>query len=117
MSSLNVKGNSRTVQLKAGLVDSDGYAPVADDIVALPEIKVFYLDCDTCDGPGDVTVRGFADGHGTENHKFEYSGSKWQYGLDTTNSTSPGTYQVQMISGDEAEYVIDPVCMIAFEIE
>ena len=56
-------------------------------------------------------------GQGTEGNQSEYSDGRWRFNLQTKNYTAQGTCTITMVSGDEDQYTIDPVCVAAFVIE
>jgi len=113
---VTVKKN-RALPLKAQLFDSDGI-PVTDvGIVALPVIQVLY-DSGMGGDAVDVTVDALPAGQGTEGNQFVFTDDgKWQFNLKTKNYTAVGIYTILMVSGDDAEYSIDPTCAVDFEIE
>jgi hypothetical protein len=102
---IRVKGH-RVIPLKVELRDADGNRITDMDIVAPPVLHVMF---DSGVAPaGDVTNEALPAGWGTEGGQFEFSDPWWQFNLNTKNYTSPGTYTVKMVSGDESEYVLDP---------
>jgi len=111
---VKVKKN-KVLPLKADLLDVQSYFVTNADIAAPPVIQVIY-EAGTAE-EGDVSNDAFSAGQGIEGRKFEFSGSKWQYNLQTKNYTKPGTYTVTMISGNEYEYVIEEPCTAQFIIE
>jgi hypothetical protein len=106
---VKVKKN-RVLSLRADLLDLQGYFVTDSDIVAPPVIQVIYE-------AEDVTDYALSVGQGIEGKQFEFSGSKWQYNLQTKNYTKPGTYTVTMLSGNECEYIIEAACTAKFIIE
>lgn len=105
---VTVKKN-RVLPLKVELQDETG-SPITDtDIVAPPVIQVTYAAGTT--SAGDVTDESLSAGWGTEGNQFEYdiSTGRWRFNLKTKNYTSPGTYTVSIVSGDEGEYTICPI--------
>ena len=46
-----------------------------------------------------------------------FTGSGWQFNLKTRNYEAPGTYTITMVSGDGAEYRVEPTCEAQFVIE
>jgi len=114
-SPLKVKGKGRTIPLKANLT-ADGIPIGSDDPIAWPRLRVLYLD--TGGDPMEVTGLALADGHGTADHRFvSADGLKWQYNLDTVNFVNPGKYRVELLSGNDGEYVIEPTCVVEYSIE
>jgi hypothetical protein len=88
---------------------------IGGDIIALPVIQVFFA---SGVGPAvDVTDQALSAGQGTPGNQFVFSGSKWQFNLETKNYTAAGTYTITMASGDSDEYTINPTCTAQFVIE
>jgi len=111
---VKVKKN-RVLPFKADLLDLQGYFVTDADIVAPPVIQVSFEA--GIEDAEDVTDDALSAGQGTPGNQFEFSGSKWQYNLQTKNYTKPGTYTVTMVSGNESEYVIESTCTARFIIE
>ena len=55
-------------------------------------------------------------GQGTVGNAFVFSDGKWHFNLETANYSAAGSYVINMISGDSAEYTIDPGCTATFVI-
>jgi len=111
---ITVRGKNRALPLKAQLFDASGFPVTDTDIAAPPKIQVLY-DAGTGGTPVDVEDDVLSVGHGTEGVEFVYTNSeKWQFNLKTTNHSASGTYRIKMISGDNTEYVIDPMCEVSF---
>ena len=104
----------RALPLKAQLLDSDGIQLTVVDIAMPPVLQVIYSPAGSGD-TYDVTDDALAVGLGTEGNQFEYNVDKWQYNLKTENYTAPGTYTMNMTSGDG--YVIEPTCAASFVVE
>ncbi len=111
---VKVKKN-RALPHKAQLLD-ESESPLNDlDIAAAPVIQVVY---DNGVLPAeDVSGDALSAGAGTDGNQFEFLDSKWQFNLKTRNYTGAGTYTTTMVSGDEAEYLIDPTCEATFVIK
>ncbi len=109
---LTVKGN-RVLPLKARLVDQLGLFVTGSDLVAAPALQVLFYPGQT-GTPIDVTDQALAEGLGTDGNQFVFTGDRWQFNLQTKGFSAVGRYVVSMISGDPAEYVIDPTCEVAF---
>ena len=106
---------NRALPLKAILEDEDGYLVTEADIIAPPVIEVtFHPESGNAE---DVTDEALFAGQGTDGNQFVFTGSNLQFNLKTKNYSSPGTYTITMVSGDENEYVIDPTCEAKFVIE
>lgn len=113
---VTVKKN-RALPLKAVLNDASGLPITNTDIVAPPVIQVLFDSGISGEDPVDVTDDALPAGQGTEGNQFEFSSGKWHFNLKTKNYTALGTYTTSMVSGDSAEYVIDPTCVGIFVIE
>ena len=113
---VTVSGQNRALPLQARLIGSDS-SPITDtDIVAAPVVQVLYASGVGGD-PTDVTDYALPAGMGTDGNSFEFTGNlKWQYNLKTKNYSAPGTYTISIVSGDDAEYVINPPCVTSFVI-
>ena len=103
----------RALPLKAELFDQDGVALTDTDLGARPVLQVRYQS--GIDGtPEDVSDQILWVGRGTAGNAFVFSGSEWRFNLKISNYTAPGTYTMTMISGNGAEYRIDPTCEAQF---
>lgn len=107
----------RALPLKAQLFDAQSF-PITDaDIVVPPVVQVLF-DSGTNGDPVDVTDDAFPAGQGTDGNQFVFTEEgKWQFNLKTKNYTAPGAYTITIQSGDETEYLIDPICTAIFVIE
>ena len=111
---VKVKKN-RVLPLKAELLDVDGNPVTGADIIAPPVIQVMF---ESGTAPAeDVTDDALSAGQGDDGNQFVFTGSNWQFNLKTKNYSSPGTYTITMVSGDECEYVIESTCEALFVIE
>jgi hypothetical protein len=111
---VTVKG-PRALPLKARLLDADGFA-LADDALGAPPVLQVHHQSGVGETPDDVSPQAVGVGQGTDGNAFEFSGSRWRFNLKTRNYTAPGIYTLTMISGDETEYRIDPVCEAQFVV-
>ena len=109
---VTAKGN-RALPLRAELFDQDGVAFTGTDLGAPPVLQVRYQS--GIDGtPEDVSDQILWVGQGTAGNAFVFSGSKWRFNLKIGNYTAPGTYTMTMISGNGAEYRVEPICEAQF---
>ena len=71
------------------------------------------------DPPVDVTEDALPAGQSSEGNNFSYDfgSEQWRYNLKTNNYSAPGTYTLQLVSGDNDEYTVQPVCETAFVVE
>ena len=92
--------------------------PVTDmTINSAPVLQIIY---DSGISPAeDVTDESLSAGWGTEGNMFEYDSTTglWRFNLKTSNYTSPGTYTIEIVSGDEEEYIIDNTISASFVIQ
>jgi hypothetical protein len=102
--------------LKAQLSDSEGF-PITDlEIGSLPVVQVIYSPLGSSEVI-DVSEQALPAGTGTEGNQFVFTDEgKWQFNLKTSNYTAAGTYTIQMIPGDQWEYVLE-TCTAQFVIE
>jgi hypothetical protein len=111
---ITVKGK-RALPIKAEVLDEDGAALTDADLSAAPVVQVTYQSGIGAT-PEDVSDQTLWVGQGTIGNAFVFSGSKWKFNLKTGNYTAPGTYTITMVSGDEAEYRVDPTCEAQFVV-
>ena len=64
----------------------------------------------------DVTNEALPAGAGTTGNQFEFVNDGWQFNLKTKNYSAAGTYHVEMVSGDDSEYLVAPMCSGEFVI-
>lgn len=112
---VTVKMN-RAVPFKARIQDEN--LQYIDDLglTAPPVIQVTFIP----NGGGDavdVTDDALPAGAGTEGNEFEFINDQWQFNLKIKNYTAAGTYEVEMVSGDDSEYVIEPSCTGTFVVD
>ena len=100
--------------MKAQLLDANQTPATDADLSSFPVLEITFSPASGGD-PVDVTNDALAVGLGTQGNQFEFTGQRWQYNLDTSNYTAPGTYTLTMVAGDT--YVISPTCVARFSIE
>ena len=116
---VTVKKN-RVLPLRIALQDGNS-SPIKEitdlDITSHPVLQVTFAD-------GTPTAENVTDdclsaGWGTDGNVFEYdiSTGMWCFNLKTKNYTAPGTYTISIVSGDEAEYIIDSAITATFVIK
>ena len=64
----------------------------------------------------DVSDQALWAGQGSDGNRFQFSGDRWRFNLKVGNYSAPGTYVISMISGDAAEYRVDPSCEAEFVV-
>ena len=97
---VTVRGNRR-LPLRAELFDLQGFEVGDLRLGASPAIQVWFEPGDT-GAVGGVLPLGSSD----DDNQFAYAGSRWQLNLKTRHLSSPGTYTISMVSGNESEYKI-----------
>lgn len=111
---VSVKKN-RVLPLKARLL-RDGNSDIG--ILAPPVLQVTFSPVNA---PPETVIDVSADavpvGMGTDGNAFVFSDGEWQFNLKTMNYTNPGTYELKMVSGNTAEYLISPECKAQFVIK
>jgi hypothetical protein len=111
---VTARGN-RALPLKAELLDEDGIALTDADLGAAPVVQVTYHSGIGAT-PDDVSDQALWAGQGTDGNRFEFSSGRWRFNLKVGNYTSPGTCVISMISGDGAEYQVEPTCEAQFVV-
>ncbi|MGH6917330.1 MAG: hypothetical protein ACREJ0_06455, partial [Geminicoccaceae bacterium] len=109
---VTVRGN-RALPLKAELLDEDGFALTDADLGAAPVVQIDYQSGIGAQ-PEDVSDQALWAGQGSSGNRFVFSGDRWRFNLKVGNYSAPGTYVISMISGDGAEYAVDPTCEAQF---
>jgi len=111
---VTARGN-RALPLKAQLFDVGGFEITDLDLSTPPVLQVTYRASESAE-PMDVTGVALPAGFGTDGNEFEYNlaDQVWQYNLKTKNYSAGGTYTITIVSGDDAEYAIDPTCTAVF---
>jgi hypothetical protein len=112
---VTVRGN-RALPLKAELLDEDDVPLTDADLSAAPVVQVEYHS-GIGGTPEDVSDQALWAGQGSDGNAFEFSGDRWRFNLKVGNFDAPGTYVITMISGDEAEYRVEPTCEAEFVVE
>ena len=135
---VTANGN-RVFPLKMELFDSGGFEITGAVLLSPPVVDVMFTPspmnhllercylhhavpwCDSWyehkyggeDGAGGDDID-FA-GHGSSGNQFVYTDEGiWQFNLKSKRFKGNGTYAVTALSGDEAEYTIDPLCVTSF---
>jgi hypothetical protein len=107
---------NRVFPLKMELFDADGEVTDAD-LNAAPVVEVMFSSTDPDDESG-VIDEVLAAGQGTDGNQFVYTEEGiWHFNLKSKDHSAKGTYTVTVVSGDEAEYTIDPSCVTEFVMQ
>ncbi len=109
---ISVRKKNRVLPLKIVLL-KNGTEVTDLDIVAPPVVEIDFTGGDPTD-PGAEDF--LSAGKGDEGNQFVFSGNNWDFNLQSKNFSGAGTYTITAVSGDPAEYVIDPICTATFII-
>ena len=104
----------RVLPLRGKLVAADG--SFADQkVVKTPPAVSFKFQPESgpeVDKTSTVEVRDYGKG----NHFVWDDEAHWKFDLCTKSLEDAGQYQVRLVSGDEAEYKVDPSCALTFNL-
>ncbi len=64
----------------------------------------------------DVTDEGLPAGLGNEGNQFVFSGGRWRFNLKTKPYSAPGSYSIELVSGDPTEYGVES-CRVELVVE
>lgn len=103
-------GRGRVLPLRAKLALPDG--TFGEDLKSPPKIVLKYRpeSGPEVDKTAGLEVRDYGKGN-----RFVFDKeAHWKFDLGTGNLKEDGKYVVSLISGDEKEYRVDPVCSLVF---
>jgi hypothetical protein len=102
----------RVLPLRAKLVLPDGTFGDATTLKTPPKIALQFLpeSGSPIDKSSGIEVRDYGKGN---SFVFDQE-AHWKFDLGTGNQPEDGRYKVSLISGDESEYRVDPVCALTF---
>jgi len=104
----------RVLPLRGKLVAADG--SFADQkVVKTPPAVSFKFQPEgkpEVDKTSTVEVRDYGKG----SHFVWDDEAHWKFDLGTKSLEDAGQYQVRLVSGDEAEYKVDPSCALTFNL-
>ena len=103
-------GRGRVLPLRARLALPDG--TFGEDLKSPPKILLKYRpeSGPEVDKTAGLEVRDYGKGN-----RFVFDKeAHWKFDLGTGNLKDDGTYVVSLLSGDEKEYKVDPVCSLVF---
>jgi hypothetical protein len=103
----------RTLPLKATLLGPDGAAVPPDRVPSPPRVRVRYMA--SSGKEVDRTSRVAAGDFGKKD-RFVFRESYWKFDLQSDALPEAGTYVVELVSGDEAQYRVDPTCGLRFTL-
>jgi hypothetical protein len=104
----------RTLPLKALLLEKGGKALDASAIKTPPKVQILFRPAS---GPEADRTRAIEAGDFGKGRSFVYRESYWKFDLQSDALPETGTYRVRVLSGDEAEYRIDPSCELIVNVE
>lgn len=104
----------RTLPLKAALVDKGGKALDASAVKTPPKVQILFRPAS---GPEVDRTRAIEAGDFGKGRSFVYRESYWKFDLQSDALPETGTYRVRVLSGDEAEYRVDPSCELLVTVE
>ena len=103
----------RTLPLKATLLGPDGAPVTADRVPSPPRVRVRH---EAASGKEvDRTSRVTAGDFGKKG-RFVFSERYWKFDLQSDTLSDSGTYVVELVSGDDALYRVDPTCAFRFAL-
>jgi hypothetical protein len=105
----------RVLPLRAKLVLPDGKFGDRDTIKTPPAVSFKFQPESGAevDKTGTIEVRDYGKG----NHFVWDDEAHWKFDLGTKSLEDAGKYQVRLISGDAAEYKVDPGCSLTFNLK
>lgn len=111
---VSVKKN-RALPYKAVLSNDADAEITGTDVNTAPVISVKYSSSNS---PEDaVEVETLSPGKSSEGNQFAYADGQWQFNLSTSNYSASGNYFVEIASGDNSEYIIEPACVGTFTVK
>jgi len=108
-------GKGRVLPLRAKLVLPDGTFADQSTVKTPPAISFQFLPEGgaAVDKTGGMEVRDYGKG----NHFVWDDEAHWKFDLGTGNLADLGKYRASLVSGDEAEYKVDPGCAVTFTLK
>jgi hypothetical protein len=110
----------RVLLFDAGLVDRDEVEITDADIAAPPVLQVTFSSVTPTDPTTDITNDvPRSQKRLPSSNQFEYSEQTngWRTSIKTEFYQAPGSYLLQMVSGDATEYVIEPACETIYVVQ
>jgi len=107
-------GKGRVLPLRAKLADDSGGFGDDTTVKAHPMVRVAYqpetgAEVDKTD---EIDLRDYGVGRSFVFDKEAH----WKFDLGTLKFKQEGTYKVTVLSGDDAEYKVDPTCELVFHL-
>src|SRR5262245_27795023 len=104
----------RTLPLKATLLGPDGAPVPPDRVPSPPRVRVRLVAASGKEV--DRTSRVEAGDFGKGGKSFVFREHYWKFDLQTDALPEAGTYVVELVSGDDAQYKVDPTCGFRFAL-
>lgn len=104
----------RTLPLKATLLEKSGKGLDATAIKTAPKVQILFR---SASGKEADRTRAIEAGDFGKGRSFVYRESYWKFDLQSDALPETGTYRVRVLSGDEAEYRVDPSCELLVTVE
>jgi hypothetical protein len=104
----------RVLPLRAKLVLPDGSFGDRNTIQTPPAVSFKFQPESGAevDKTGTIEVRDYGKGN-----RFVWDDeAHWKFDLGTKSLENPGKYQVRLVSGNDAEYKVDPSCSLTFTL-
>ena len=107
-------GKGRVLPLRVKLADESGGFGDDSTVKAHPMVRVAFqpesgAEVDKTD---EIDLRDYGVGRSFVFDKEAH----WKFDLGTLKFKQEGTYKVTVLSGDEAEYKVDPTCELVFHL-
>ena len=104
----------RTLPLKALLLDKTGKPLGASGVKTAPKVQILFRPAS---GPEVDRTRVVEAGDFGKGRSFVFRESYWKFDLQSDALSATGAYRVRVLSGDEAEYRVDPSCELLVAVE
>jgi hypothetical protein len=107
-------GKGRVLPLRAKLADDNGGFGDDTTVKAHPMVRVTYQpeSGGEVDKTDEIDLRDYGVGRSFVFDKEAH----WKFDLGTLKFKQEGTYKVVLLSGDEAEYKVEPACELVFHL-
>jgi hypothetical protein len=105
----------RVLPLRGKLVAADGSFADQRALKTPPAVSLKFQPASgpEVDKTATIEVRDYGKGN-----RFVWDDeAHWKFDLGTKSLESSGKYSVRLVSGDEAEYKVDPACALTFNLK
>lgn len=103
-----------TIPAKFKLFDEDGFEITGADLTSPPVINVIFNGFVYGDGITDVVLESVGNSNDGNVAVYNVDSGYWEYRVGTKQFPAAGTYTVEVRSGDNGEYTINPACSETF---